>query len=249
MHISQTIPSRLELIPDLISSMMEKLYHLPLDEYTVFNIKLAIQEAVINAVEHGNKLNPELSVVVDISADARNLAIQVTDQGEGFDYKSIPDPTDPGNIEKLRGRGIFLIQYVMDKMEFSNKGRTIKMTKRLEKPRKTKMQTQVERVNGVAVLVLSGEISSGNVLNLREAFIKVTGEGLNRVLVDFAKVEFVDSSGLAALIEAFKHLKEKHGKLILCSVNKRVRGIFEITKVHQLIEIYADRESALKALK
>lgn len=249
MHISQTIPSRLEAIPDLISSLVEKLYHLPLDEYTVFNIKLAIQEAVINAVEHGNKLKPELSVVVDISADSRSLVIKVTDQGEGFDYKSIPDPTVPENIEKLRGRGIFLIQYLMDRIEFSNKGRTISMIKRLKKPRKTKMQTRVERLDGVAVLVLSGEISAGNALNLREAFIKVTGEGLNRVLVDFEKVEFVDSSGLAALIEAFKHLKEKHGKLILCSVNKKVRGIFEITKVRQLIEIYDDRESALKAFK
>ena len=53
MHITETIPSQLELSPDFISSLVEKLYHLPLDEHTVFNIKLGLQEAVINAIEHG----------------------------------------------------------------------------------------------------------------------------------------------------------------------------------------------------
>ena len=247
MKISETIPSQLELVPDFISSLVEKLYHLPLDEYTVFNIKLALQEAVINAVEHGNKMQSDLLIQVDIATDNQRLIIQVTDQGKGFDYKTIPNPTKPENIEKLRGRGIFLIQHVMNKIEFANKGRTIRMIKYLKKGRRAKMQTQVEKIDGVAVLALDGEINVTNSMKLREVLIRITKEGLNKVLVDFEKVGFIDSSGLAVLIEMFQLLKEKNGKLTLCNVKIKILGIFEITKVHRLIDIHENRETALKA--
>lgn len=247
MKISETIPSRLELTPDLISSLVEKLYYLPLDEYIVFNVKLALQEAVINAVEHGNKMQSDLLVQVDIVADPQRITIEVTDQGKGFDYKAIPNPTETENIEKLRGRGIFLIRHAMDNIEFTNKGRTIRMIKYLKKGHRVKMQTQVEKANGVAVLSLEGEINVTNSMKLRETLIKVVNEGLNKVLVDFEKVTFIDSSGLAVLIEMVKLLKEKSGKLALSNVNKQIRGIFEITKVHKLIDIYDNREAALKA--
>ena len=247
MKISETMPSRLELTPDLISSLVEKLYHLPLDEYMIFNIKLALQEAVINAVEHGNKMQTDLLVQVDIEADGKQLIIQVSDQGNGFDYKTIPNPTEPQNLEKLRGRGIFLIQHVMDKIEFSNKGRTIRMIKYLKEGRRVKMQTGVEKIDGVAILTLEGEINVTNSVKLREVLIKITKEGLNKILVDFEKVAFIDSSGLAVLIEVVKLLKEKNGKLVLCNVNKKIRGIFEITKVYKLIDIHENRQTALEA--
>lgn len=247
MKISETIPSRLELTPDLISSLVEKLYYLPLDEYMVFNIKLALQEAVINAVEHGNKMQSDLLVQVDIVADPQRLTIEVTDQGKGFEYKTIPNPIEPQNLEKLRGRGIFLIRHVMDKIEFVNKGRTIRMIKYLKKGRRVRMRSRVEKINGVAVLLLEGEINVTNSMKLREAFIKIVNEGLNKALVDFEKVTFIDSSGLAVLIEMVKLFKEKNGKLALSNVNKQIRGIFEITKVHKLIDIYESRQTALKA--
>lgn len=247
MKISETIPSQLELVPDFISSLVEKLYHLPLDEYTVFNIKLALQEAVMNAAEHGNKMHSDLLVRVDIAADNQRLVIQVTNQGKGFDYKTLPNPTKPENIEKLRGRGIFLIRHAMNKIEFVNKGRTIRMIKYLKKRPRAKMLAQVEKINAVTVLALDGEINVTNSMKLREVLIKITKEGLNKVLVDFAKVAFIDSSGLAVLIEMFQLLKEKGGKLVLCNVNKKIRGIFEITKVHKLIAIYENREAALRA--
>jgi serine/threonine-protein kinase RsbW len=247
MKISETIPSRLELVPEFISSLVERLYHLPLDEYLVFKIKLAIQEAVINAVEHGNKMQSDLSVQVDIVADPQRLTIEVTDQGSGFDYTVIPNPTEPENIEKLRGRGIFLIRHAMNKIEFTNKGRTIRMIKYLEKERRAKMQAQVEKVNDVAVLALEGEINVTNSMKLRETFIKTVNEGMNKFLADFEKVTFIDSSGLAVLIEMVKRLKENNGRLILCNVNVKIKGLFEITKVHKLIDIYENRETALAA--
>jgi serine/threonine-protein kinase RsbW len=132
MHISKTIPSQLELIDAFISSLLARLSHLSLNQNVNFNIKLALHEAIVNAVKHGNKMNSHLLVSVDITVQPNQIAIQVADQGNGFDYKSIPDPITPENLWKLSGRGIFLIQNAMDKIEFENEGRTIRMIKFLK---------------------------------------------------------------------------------------------------------------------
>ncbi|MBF0521980.1 MAG: ATP-binding protein [Candidatus Omnitrophica bacterium] len=132
MHIFETIPSQVAPINGFVSSILEKLSPLALDQSTIFNIKLVLYEAIVNAVKHGNKMDPRLSVQVEITSDENQLTIQVTDQGKGFDYQKIPDPVKTENLEKLSGRGIFLIKNVMDKLEFANEGRTIKMTKFLK---------------------------------------------------------------------------------------------------------------------
>lgn len=89
------------------------------------NILVALTEAVTNAIQHGNKYNPEKSI--DILFDTKKDAISFTvkDQGEGFDYNHLPDPTDPENIEKPNGRGVFLMRNLADKVEFFDHGRTV----------------------------------------------------------------------------------------------------------------------------
>jgi serine/threonine-protein kinase RsbW len=248
MRIDEALPSKVELIPDFISAAIEKLYHLPLDEHVIFQIKLSLQEAVVNAVKHGNKLNPDLFVQVVIEAEKSSVTIRVTDQGTGFDVKKVPNPTRPENIIKLQGRGIFLIRNLMDDVRFLDGGRTIKMIKNLKRERRVKMQMQLEKVNEVTVVVLEGEINVTNSNELRNQFIKITQTGCKKVVVDFVKVTFIDSSGLATLIEMFQRLEGSAGKLRLCNVNKKIRGIFEITKVHKLISIFDSREDALKDL-
>lgn len=129
MHILETMPSRPELIDDFVASLLVKIDQWSVDEQTAFNIKLSLHEAIINAVKHGNQLDPDLSVQVDIAKQGGQLVIQVNDQGAGFDFTSIPDPITPENLEKLNGRGLFLIQNAMDRVEFTDQGRTIKMMK------------------------------------------------------------------------------------------------------------------------
>lgn len=110
------------------------------------------------------------------------------------------------------------------------------------------MKIQVEKNNTVAVVTLEGEVNFDNSTQLRAAFQEITREGFNKVIVDFQSVEFIDSAGLAALIEMVQSLKNRHGKLSLCNVNKKIIGIFEITKVHKLMGIYEDIETALANL-
>lgn len=245
MRIIESIPSRLDLIPDFISAIIEKLLYLPLDEDMIFRVKLCLHEAVINAVEHGNKLDSRLTVKVVITVDKNQLIIEVADQGEGFDYKKIPNPTSPANLSKTKGRGIFLIRNLMNKVSFHNKGQTIKMVKTLQKVRRVKVNIQTEKANDVAIVVLEGEINISNATEVRNMFTKLLQNGEKRVLVDFQKVVFIDSSGLAVLIEMMQRLKKVNGRLRLCNANRRIKDIFEIVKIHKLFKIYDNRDEAL----
>lgn len=92
------------------------------------NILIATIEAVKNAIEFGNNNDKSKSVAVTAYTADNSLVISVKDSGKGFDYDNLPDPTLPENIEKLSGRGVFLIKNLSDKTEFLDNGSRIKMT-------------------------------------------------------------------------------------------------------------------------
>ena len=133
MIIAQKLPSRLESIPQFLEVLIEKIKgSAVLSEEELFNVKLCLEEAIVNAVRHGNKLNPELSVEVIIEAGPDALTLKVINQGEGFDYSKVPDPTKGENFLKTSGRGVFLIKQLMDKVDYFDCGRGIKMIKFLK---------------------------------------------------------------------------------------------------------------------
>lgn len=92
------------------------------------NILIATIEAVKNAIEFGNNNDKSKTVAVTAYTADNSLVISVKDSGKGFDYDNLPDPTLPENIEKLSGRGVFLIKNLSDKTEFLDNGSRIKMT-------------------------------------------------------------------------------------------------------------------------
>jgi len=111
---------------------MNKIKALRISEDDFFSIRLSLEEALINAIRHGNKNNPDLSVEVDVEYAKDKLIMQVKNQGEGFDFQHLADPTQAENLDKLSGRGIFLIRNMMDNVEFTGQGRVIKMVKLLK---------------------------------------------------------------------------------------------------------------------
>jgi len=129
MNIHEKLPTDLKAIPALIRDVAAKLRELPIDKGQLHDVRLCLEEALVNAIKHGNKFNPNLFVEVDIESDGNSLSISVADQGEGFDFQGIPDPRNPDNLHKLSGRGILLIRSHMDSVDFFDSGRTIKMTK------------------------------------------------------------------------------------------------------------------------
>ncbi len=95
----------------------------------VFAIKLAVEEALVNAIKHGNQLDPDKKVRVGYAVTDDRFDITIADEGPGFDPADVPDPLDEINIERNCGRGVFLIRSFMTTVEYRNGGSTIVMSK------------------------------------------------------------------------------------------------------------------------
>jgi serine/threonine-protein kinase RsbW len=95
----------------------------------IFAIHLAVEEALVNAVKHGNRKDPEKSVTVEYSASPEKFEISVADQGPGFNLKNVPDPRDEKNLYNASGRGVLLMQSYMDIVEYNESGNRVHMVK------------------------------------------------------------------------------------------------------------------------
>jgi len=121
-----SVPENLSLVEKLIDEICRE-YNV--DEEHYGNILISITEAVNNAIQHGNKNDPGKNVALECDTDGVDggLFFTVEDQGEGFDFQMVPDPTSPENTEKLSGRGIFLMQNLADKVGFKKNGRVVEL--------------------------------------------------------------------------------------------------------------------------
>jgi len=91
------------------------------------NILIAITEAVSNAIYHGNRLDPDKSVRFFYETKDNNLCFTVQDEGRGYNPETLPDPTDPENVENPNGRGVFLMKRLTDDIKFFDEGRKVEM--------------------------------------------------------------------------------------------------------------------------
>ena len=94
-----------------------------------FGIKLSLEEALVNAIKHGNKLDPKKHVKIYASVDATKVEIIIEDEGPGFERDDVPDPTADENLTKCSGRGLLLMEAYMTSVEYSNRGRRIRLVK------------------------------------------------------------------------------------------------------------------------
>ena len=115
---------KLKVVETLVDTLSKKL---GVSDEVYGKILISTVEAVNNAIIHGNKGDSNKMVSVYFSADGNVLDITVTDEGEGFEYGNLPDPTDPKNIENLHGRGVFLMRRLADAIEYNSSGNEVKM--------------------------------------------------------------------------------------------------------------------------
>jgi serine/threonine-protein kinase RsbW len=122
-----TIDSRLENICAIEKMIDEISDEIKISSDIYGKILIATIEAVNNAIVHGNKLDPQKKVFVDIEYNVPNLHIIITDQGSGFDFTIVPDPTTPENIENISGRGVFLMKKLADNLIFNDPGTQVEL--------------------------------------------------------------------------------------------------------------------------
>jgi serine/threonine-protein kinase RsbW len=119
-----SISENIRIVESFIDNIKEKFN---VDDDLYGNIMVAVTESVNNAIKHGNKCDSSKNVILTADCDENALTITVEDQGKGFDYINLPDPTAPENLEKVGGRGVFLMKHLCDEVKFVENGRIVVM--------------------------------------------------------------------------------------------------------------------------
>lgn len=119
-----SISENIRMIESFIDNAKEKF---SLNDDIYGNIMIAITEGVNNAIKHGNNSNPGKNVSLTLFMDENLIKFKIEDEGSGFDFQHLPDPTSPENIEKPGGRGIFLMKHLSDEVEFKDSGRIVEL--------------------------------------------------------------------------------------------------------------------------
>jgi serine/threonine-protein kinase RsbW len=125
----KTIPSDLDAGHASIEELISALETAGWEGRDVFHIQMAIEEAVVNAIEHGNKRDASKEVHVVFVVDADSAEMTVTDQGDGFDHQNVADPTEEERLDQPRGRGVLLIRELMSQAQYNEKGNSVWMRK------------------------------------------------------------------------------------------------------------------------
>lgn len=107
------------------------------------------------------------------------------------------------------------------------------------------MKILVENKNEVAICKIDGEINITSSPELRKTFDNFVQNKIKKIVIDFSSVSYIDSSGLATLIELLQRIKKIDGKFRICNMSEKIKNIFEITKLHKLFEVFENQELAL----
>ena len=119
-------PSEARRVQDRIERLLQE--HLA-NDHDVFSIKLALEEALVNAIKHGNQYDRGKSVEVAYEIYPDRFVVRITDQGTGFDPADVPDPTAVENLERPCGRGLMLMRHYMTEVNYNASGNSVHMTK------------------------------------------------------------------------------------------------------------------------
>lgn len=131
-----TVPSKLEEMTAVHALVDQALKSFQLSEDLAYWLELTISESMINAIQHGNKCDPEKKATLRIASDGDSIEVIVEDQGKGFKLDDVADPTNVENLLKPSGRGILIIKSFMDEVDLTNRaegGSRLRMLKRIPK--------------------------------------------------------------------------------------------------------------------
>ncbi len=126
------VPSYVSLMHDILDYLMKRVEKSGVVNPETSNLFVALDEAFVNAVKHGNKFNAEklVRIIAEVSKDEARFTIE--DEGEGFNVNEIPDPRNPENLFKTSGRGVLFIYNIMDEVRYNERGNRLTMIKKSE---------------------------------------------------------------------------------------------------------------------
>jgi serine/threonine-protein kinase RsbW len=126
---AHVIPSEPEAAREVLDELLTQLREKEWGQHDVFGIHLAMEEALMNAIKHGNRLDPRKCVRVACKLADDRVRIEVADEGPGFDPRAVPDCTDDDRLEIPSGRGLMLMKSFMSRVEYNDTGNSVVMEK------------------------------------------------------------------------------------------------------------------------
>ncbi len=126
------LPSSISLMPTVLGYLMRRVEKLGVVEAEQSNLFVALDEAFVNAVKHGNKFDASKLIRIAAEVSKKEAKFTIEDEGEGFDINAIPDPLDPENLFKTSGRGVLFIYKIMDEVKYNERGNRLTMVKKSE---------------------------------------------------------------------------------------------------------------------
>ncbi len=129
-NIEFELPSAISLMHIVLEYLMKRVEKLGVIKPEKSNLFVALDEAFVNAVKHGNKFDARKLVRITAEVSKQEAKFTIEDEGEGFDVKNIPDPLDPSNLFKTSGRGVLFIYNIMDEVNYNDRGNRLTMVKR-----------------------------------------------------------------------------------------------------------------------
>jgi serine/threonine-protein kinase RsbW len=129
-YFEVVIPSDTSAGQTVQERIVERLEQLHYSTRDVFGVRLALEEALVNAIKHGNHMDPEKTVRIECSLSTDFVRVVIEDQGAGFRPEEVPDPTEDENLERPCGRGIMLMRAFMSHVEYQGRGNVLVLEKR-----------------------------------------------------------------------------------------------------------------------
>lgn len=124
-----SIPSDTSAGQEVQEQILATLERLEYSSRDVFGLRLALEEALVNAIKHGNRFDANKQVRVECRMSRESVFIEIEDEGAGFDLEDVPDPTEDVNLERPCGRGIMLMRHFLDKVVYNDKGNRVTLEK------------------------------------------------------------------------------------------------------------------------
>lgn len=229
--------------------------------------ELCMDEALTNAMLHGNKLDAGKKVHVVICGDADRWGVIIEDEGNGFGPEQLVDPDSDDFLLEESGRGILLMQAYVDTLQYNRRGTRLLMTRKRQSepdevealaavgaeevtpPAASEEIVTVSQESGIQIIEIQpARVDDSNVDFLKEALGAIVGKGAE-IILDMNRVGYISSVGLSALVSVYKRIRNSNGHLLLTALQAGVSDILESAYLLKLFQTAPDREQAVKAMK
>jgi serine/threonine-protein kinase RsbW len=258
-HISAT-----HEIAALLDTVAGAMTGLAFPDKDAFGVRLALEEALVNAVKHGHGYDPTKQVVIRYKVVPEYALVEVEDQGPGFDPLQVPDPTAPENLERPCGRGLLLMRTYASSIRHNRRGNCVTLCKyRSVHPAKGasgqviveegSMATGllgVERVGDTLVITALADLGELEFQQIgseaRHVLDLVSDPSVRNIVLDFQQTAYYGSSALGFFVRLWKKVSSRGGRIACCNLSPVEKEILRFTRLDSLWPICVSREEAMQ---